>query len=94
MIYAQMVVSATNMCTMFRHDLGSSVTEADNSSRGKVFCKMTAGWSCVITRTEGPDAGKTFVKCGGDCTCMVCVNYSLIIIIIKRVFLINYSIKV
>ncbi|PON87420.1 hypothetical protein TorRG33x02_167730 [Trema orientale] len=35
------------------------------------FCKVSKGWTCVITRTEGPDAGKTFVKCSGNCTCVV-----------------------
>ncbi|XP_057448632.1 uncharacterized protein LOC130740142 [Lotus japonicus] len=36
---------------------------------GNVFCKMGEGWTCVITRTDGPDAGKVYVKCGENCTC-------------------------
>ncbi|XP_062097181.1 uncharacterized protein LOC133803223 isoform X2 [Humulus lupulus] len=42
-----------------------------NQSLSKAFCKCSEGWSCVITRTVGPDAGKTFAKCGGGCCCTV-----------------------
>ncbi|XP_027361031.1 uncharacterized protein LOC113869088 [Abrus precatorius] len=39
------------------------------SGLGNVFCKMGKGWTCVITKTGGPDAGKVFLKCGENCTC-------------------------
>uniref|UniRef100_A0A803QV83 Uncharacterized protein n=1 Tax=Cannabis sativa TaxID=3483 RepID=A0A803QV83_CANSA len=47
---------------------GSSLNQ---SLSGKAFCKCSEGWSCVITRTVGPDAGKIFAKCGGGCCCTV-----------------------
>ncbi|KAL9328496.1 hypothetical protein ACSQ67_003499 [Phaseolus vulgaris] len=40
-------------------------------SKGSAFCKMGAGWTCIITKTEGPDAGKVFVKCGENCSCTI-----------------------
>ncbi|XP_024026522.1 uncharacterized protein LOC21406015 isoform X1 [Morus notabilis] len=49
----------------------SATVQGNKSSRLKAFCKCSVGWSCVITRTEGPDAGKAFVKCGGECTCVI-----------------------
>ncbi|XP_024026523.1 uncharacterized protein LOC21406015 isoform X2 [Morus notabilis] len=49
----------------------SATVQGNKSSRLKAFCKCSVGWSCVITRTEGPDAGKAFVKCGGECTCVM-----------------------
>lgn len=50
------------------------VPEADKTlgldmAKGSAFCKMGEGWTCIITKTEGPDAGKVFVKCGENCTC-------------------------
>ncbi|XP_029127750.1 uncharacterized protein LOC114916037 isoform X2 [Cajanus cajan] len=39
--------------------------------KGSAFCKMSEGWTCIITKTEGPDAGKVFVKCGENCTCTI-----------------------
>ncbi|OVA19632.1 hypothetical protein BVC80_9053g50 [Macleaya cordata] len=41
--------------------------EACSESKG--FCKVGKGWSCVITKTDGPDSGKVFFKCGEACTC-------------------------
>ncbi|KAL1315742.1 uncharacterized protein LOC107487199 [Arachis duranensis] len=38
---------------------------------GNVYCKMGEGWTCVITKTEGPDAGKVFLKCGENCSCTI-----------------------
>ncbi|XP_015896941.3 uncharacterized protein LOC107430595 [Ziziphus jujuba] len=49
----------------------SSVTVAEKYGSSKAFCKCGEGWTCVITRTEGPDAGKTFFKCGGNCCCII-----------------------
>ncbi|KAI5327582.1 PREDICTED: nodulin-26 [Prunus dulcis] len=42
-----------------------------NSSISKAFCRCGEGWKCVITRTEGPDAGKAFFNCGDNCTCVI-----------------------
>ncbi|KAG5059141.1 hypothetical protein AAZX31_01G017600 [Glycine max] len=52
------------------------VPEADKTlgldmAKGSAFCKMGEGWTCIITKTEGPDAGKVFVKCGENCTCTI-----------------------
>ncbi|KAF3449431.1 hypothetical protein FNV43_RR10159 [Rhamnella rubrinervis] len=47
-----------------------SVTVGEKYGSNKAFCKCGEGWTCVITRTEGPDAGKTF-KCSGNCSCVI-----------------------
>lgn len=39
--------------------------------KGSAFCKVGEGWTCIITKTDGPDAGKVFVKCGENCTCTI-----------------------
>ncbi|KAF3958828.1 hypothetical protein CMV_016303 [Castanea mollissima] len=46
-------------------------TVGGNSGSSDVICKCGEGWTCVITRTEGPDAGKAFFKCGENCTCVI-----------------------
>ncbi|KAM1798913.1 hypothetical protein ACFX12_032937 [Malus domestica] len=46
-----------------------SLPAGGNSGSSKVFCRC--GWECVITRTEGPDAGKAFFSCGVNCTCVI-----------------------
>ena len=51
---------------------------------GKVFCKVGEGWTCVITRTEGPDAGKAFIKCGEKCTCTLYVFQTLLSVIFSQ----------
>lgn len=47
------------------------VSSGDNGS--EAFCKCGEGWSCVILRTEGSDAGsgKGFAECAGQCSCSV-----------------------
>ncbi|XP_010252236.1 PREDICTED: uncharacterized protein LOC104593878 isoform X1 [Nelumbo nucifera] len=48
----------------------STTDEMECPSAGEAFCECGQGWSCAITRTEGPDSGKAFFKCGeGCCTC-------------------------
>eukprot|EP00257_Ricinus_communis_P022966 XP_015582831.1 uncharacterized protein LOC8277499 [Ricinus communis] len=47
-----------------------SVTVGGNTSAGKAICRCGEGYTCVITRTVGPDAGKTY-KCTGNCTCVL-----------------------
>ncbi|XP_043706327.1 uncharacterized protein LOC122655982 [Telopea speciosissima] len=57
-----------------------SITASDTSEvrtgkpkiegEGKAFCHCEEGWTCVITKTKGPDAGKVFFKCGEGCTCV------------------------
>ncbi|TKY70020.1 hypothetical protein E2542_SST06304 [Spatholobus suberectus] len=44
-----------------------------SSSGSQAFCKCGEGWSCVIFRTEGPDAGsgKGFAECAGQCSCTI-----------------------
>ncbi|XP_068340080.1 uncharacterized protein [Pyrus communis] len=44
-----------------------SVAAGGNSGSriSKAFCRCGEGWKCVITRTEGPDAGKAFFSCAG-----------------------------
>ncbi|OAY54424.1 protein draper [Manihot esculenta] len=42
----------------------------DNSSGSKAICSCGEGYTCVITRTTGPDAGKTY-KCTGGCVCIL-----------------------
>ncbi|KAL4602107.1 hypothetical protein ACB092_10G028900 [Castanea dentata] len=46
-------------------------TVGGNSGSSDIICKCGEGWTCVITRTEGPDAGKAFFKCGENCTCVI-----------------------
>nr|XP_023921082.1 DNA topoisomerase 3-alpha-like [Quercus suber]POE99625.1 hypothetical protein CFP56_49352 [Quercus suber] len=46
-------------------------TVGGSSGTSDVICKCGEGWTCVITRTEGPDAGKAFFKCGENCTCVI-----------------------
>ncbi|KAM3686710.1 hypothetical protein ACJW31_10G022700 [Castanea mollissima] len=46
-------------------------TVGGNSGSSDVICKCGEGWTCVITRTEGPDAGKAFFKCRENCTCVI-----------------------
>lgn len=36
-----------------------------------VICNCGEGWSCILTKTEGPDAGKVFLKCGEGCSCEI-----------------------
>lgn len=61
-----MSLAASNLCT--------SVAVGGNSGNTKVFCRCGEGWECVITRTEGPDAGKAFFSCGVNCTCVMYVD--------------------
>ncbi|KAM1051314.1 hypothetical protein TB2_032435 [Malus domestica] len=56
-----MSLAASNLCT--------SVAAGGNSGSSKAFCRCGKGCECVITRTEGPDAGKAFFSCGVNCTC-------------------------
>ncbi|KAM2954685.1 hypothetical protein FF1_032934 [Malus domestica] len=46
-----------------------SLPTGGNSGSSKAFCRCGKGCECVITRTEGPDAGKAFFSCGVNCTC-------------------------
>ncbi|XP_054775972.1 uncharacterized protein LOC129284493 isoform X2 [Prosopis cineraria] len=32
-----------------------------------VSCKCGEGWTCVVTKTSGPDAGKS-IECGENCS--------------------------
>ncbi|QCD90781.1 hypothetical protein DEO72_LG4g1741 [Vigna unguiculata] len=50
-----------------------AVSSSDSGSGSGAFCKCGEGWSCVIFRTEGPDAGsgKGFAECAGHCSCTV-----------------------
>ncbi|KAJ4972431.1 hypothetical protein NE237_005530 [Protea cynaroides] len=47
-----------------------STCEPKIEGEGKAFCRCEEGWTCVITKTKGPDAGKMFFKCGEGCTCV------------------------
>ncbi|XP_028802863.1 metallothionein [Neltuma alba] len=38
---------------------------------GNVYCKCGEGWTCVISKTTGPDAGKPYFKCGESCDCSI-----------------------
>ncbi|KAJ8451347.1 hypothetical protein Cgig2_014119 [Carnegiea gigantea] len=35
------------------------------------YCECGEGYACTITKTEGPGAGKVFVKCGNGCKCEI-----------------------
>nr|XP_043628246.1 uncharacterized protein LOC122599751 [Erigeron canadensis] len=37
----------------------------------KAFCECGEGWSCVVSKTDGPDAGKTYFECGEGCICVI-----------------------
>lgn len=74
--------------------LSSVETVGGNSGTSDVISKCGEGWTCVITRTEGPDAGKAFFKCGENCTCHVChilIFLNLLAYIWKFAFLIFLS---
>jgi len=53
-------------------NLPADVVGSSDSGDG-AFCKCGERWSCVIFRTEGPDAGsgKGFGECGGQCSCTI-----------------------
>ncbi|AES95858.1 hypothetical protein MtrunA17_Chr5g0411241 [Medicago truncatula] len=55
----------------FTQEQGKVPAQDKNSGQGlgNVLCKTGKGWTCVITKTEGPDAGKVFAKCGENCNC-------------------------
>lgn len=36
---------------------------------GGAFCKGGEGWSCAISKIEGPKAGKAFFERADGCTC-------------------------
>lgn len=44
--------------------------ELEDIAEGGAFCKCGEGWSCVISKVEGPDAAKSFYECAGSCTCV------------------------
>ncbi|KDP34296.1 hypothetical protein JCGZ_12644 [Jatropha curcas] len=50
-----------------------SVIGGANSIGSKAICSCGEGYTCVITRTQGPDAGKTY-NCTGDCVCVLGEN--------------------
>ncbi|TQE13250.1 hypothetical protein C1H46_001057 [Malus baccata] len=35
----------------------------------ETYRKFGEGWSCVVSKVEGPDAGKAVVECADGCTC-------------------------
>ncbi|PWA44099.1 hypothetical protein CTI12_AA529570 [Artemisia annua] len=43
----------------------------DTSAESKVICECPEGWSCVVSKTDGPEAGKTYFECGEGCICMI-----------------------
>ncbi|XP_065877232.1 uncharacterized protein [Euphorbia lathyris] len=45
--------------------------EDSNNSGSRAICKCGKGYRCVITKTTGSDAGKTFTCDGGDCICII-----------------------
>ncbi|XP_038905268.1 uncharacterized protein LOC120091343 isoform X1 [Benincasa hispida] len=51
--------------------LSSVGSEVEKGVLGKAYCKCGEGWKCEIKRTQGPDAGKTFVNCGNNCICII-----------------------
>ncbi|KAF7829222.1 DNA topoisomerase 3-alpha-like [Senna tora] len=46
------------------------VEDRGKAERG-VLCKCGEGWTCVISRSVGPEAGKVFAKCGENTTCTI-----------------------
>ncbi|KAL4565293.1 hypothetical protein LXL04_029381 [Taraxacum kok-saghyz] len=49
-----------------------SVSKTVESIEGaKVFCECSEGWSCVVSKTDGPEAGKTYFECGEGCICVI-----------------------
>ena len=80
----QLAVLTTDSSSLSRVE-----TVGGNSGSSDVICKCGEGWTCVITRTEGPDAGKAFFKCGENCTCVMYVIFlNLLTYIWKFAFLI------
>lgn len=42
------------------------------SSKDKVICKCSEGWTCIVTKTEEPEAGNIFFDCGDEgCLCII-----------------------
>ena len=41
------------------------------TSGAKVFCECAESWSCVVSKTDGPEAGNTYFECGEGCICVI-----------------------
>nr|GFA21125.1 aquaporin NIP1-1-like [Tanacetum cinerariifolium] len=37
----------------------------------KYSASVLKGWSCVVSKTNGPEAGKTYFECGEGCICLI-----------------------
>ncbi|XP_019156222.1 PREDICTED: uncharacterized protein LOC109152967 [Ipomoea nil] len=48
--------------------------EGSPPANSKVFCVCPEGWSCEVSKTAGPDAGKVQFQCGEGCACVVGEN--------------------
>ncbi|KAK4263005.1 hypothetical protein QN277_028486 [Acacia crassicarpa] len=35
------------------------------------FCKCGEGWTCVISKSSGPEEQKPYFKCGESCECSI-----------------------
>lgn len=44
--------------------------EVDKVGASEAYCECGEGWKCVISKVEGPDAGKGFSECSNGCTCV------------------------
>ncbi|PWA56006.1 hypothetical protein CTI12_AA422950 [Artemisia annua] len=53
-------------------DTETTVQQKVDTSGAKVFCECAEGWSCVVSKTDGPEAaGKTYFECGEGCICVI-----------------------
>ncbi|KAL5714625.1 hypothetical protein ACHQM5_016559 [Ranunculus cassubicifolius] len=47
------------------------IKTGEASSVNKPFCKCGDGWSCEITKTDGPSSGKAYIGCRDGSTCEI-----------------------
>ncbi|XP_019238738.1 PREDICTED: aquaporin NIP1-1-like [Nicotiana attenuata] len=53
-------------------EISDSQKIIEESSKDKVICKCSEGWTCIVTKTEEPEAGNIFFDCGDEgCLCII-----------------------
>ncbi|XP_016460638.1 nodulin-26-like [Nicotiana tabacum] len=68
-----------NLMRLTNKSWGESIKEISDSqkiievsSKDKVICKCSEGWTCIVTKTEEPEAGNIFFDCGDEgCLCII-----------------------
>lgn len=61
------------MC-LCRAEDGTVIEEVkvEEKVEAKAFCECGEGWSCEISKIEGPDSGKPYYECSqNNCSCVI-----------------------